>query len=785
MGRAVTSAIQNRELSWLQFNRRVQMEADQPKNPLLERAKFLAIVTSNLDEFFQVRYNGVYRKATGKKAEEKQLGGISARNLYRKVNKEILSQNNMQYTLYEGICSELYLHGIRLYPVFPLSEAQQEKEKSLFETSIRPYLKVVPEDAVIAQKQLHLCVKLQKSKGKKAAFAMVALPTTLPRIYDISVAEGEQCLINLEDIVRHHVQALFDKETVESCAAFRVLRNQDFELPEEGAMEEMIREMLSQRITGQVMRLEVEERMPEDMLAWLMKGFKVDEYRRYRATGPLDLNKLMMAVYGAIKRPELKFAPKAPLLIDELMGEDIFEKIDERDYLLYHPYHSFDPVVHLLEKAAADPTVKSVQQTLYRVSGNSPIVSALARAAANGKKVFVLFESQARFDEENNLFWGERLRRAGCEVHYGFPNLKCHSKITLIEREVEGEIKRTLHLGTGNYHDSTAKLYTDFGLLTADPQLGEDGAAFFEILKGNENAVMQEIKKAPDMLKTTVLQLIEREKENAEAGKPASIIAKMNSMCDESVMEALCAAGRAGVQVSLIVRGICCLIPGVEGVSDNVHVYSIVGRHLEHARAFVFENAGKPEVYMSSADWMPRNLYKRVELLFPVKDEKCKNAVINVLKLQLSDDEKLRVRLPNGAYTIQEKEGLSINAQELLLSDVEAVFSGETLRIEAEKARVYEEKLAEAKAAAEKAAKEAAEQEAMKAQAKAAKTAKPAASKAKTARKPRSTGAGSTAKKTAAGKKPAAKSRAAAGKKTASTGRKTASRTKKAEESKE
>lgn len=785
MGRAVTSAIQNRELSWLQFNRRVQMEADQPKNPLLERAKFLAIVTSNLDEFFQVRYNGVYRKATGKKAEEKQLGGISARNLYRKVNKEILSQNNMQYTLYEGICSELYLHGIRLYPVFPLSEAQQEKEKSLFETSIRPYLKVVPEDAVIAQKQLHLCVKLQKSKGKKAAFAMVALPTTLPRIYDISVAEGEQCLINLEDIVRHHVQALFDKETVESCAAFRALRNQDFELPEEGTMEEMIREMLSERITGQVMRLEVEERMPEDMLAWLMKGFKVDEYRRYRATGPLDLNKLMMAVYGAIKRPELKFAPKAPLLIDELMGEDIFEKIDERDYLLYHPYHSFDPVVHLLEKAAADPTVKSVQQTLYRVSGNSPIVSALARAAANGKKVFVLFESQARFDEENNLFWGERLRRAGCEVHYGFPNLKCHSKITLIEREVEGEIKRTLHLGTGNYHDSTAKLYTDFGLLTADPQLGEDGAAFFEILKGNENAVMQEIKKAPDMLKTTVLQLIEREKENAEAGKPASIIAKMNSMCDESVMEALCAAGRAGVQVSLIVRGICCLIPGVEGVSDNVHVYSIVGRHLEHARAFVFENAGKPEVYMSSADWMPRNLYKRVELLFPVKDEKCKNAVINVLKLQLSDDEKLRVRLPNGAYTIQEKEGLSINAQELLLSDVEAVFSGETLRIEAEKARVYEEKLAEAKAAAEKAAKEAAEQEAMKAQAKAAKTAKPDASKAKTARKPRSTGAGSTAKKTAAGKKPAAKSRAAAGKKTASTGRKTASRTKKAEESKE
>ena len=503
MGRAVNNAIQNRELSWLQFNRRVQMEADQPKNPLLERAKFLAIVTSNLDEFFQVRYNGVYRKAIGKKAEEKQQGGISARNLYRKVNKEILSQNNMQYTLYEGICSELYLHGIRLYPVFPLSTAQQEKEKALFEESIKPYLKVVPEDTVIAQKQLHLCVRLQKTKGKKASYAMVALPTTLPRIYDISVGETDQCLINLEDIVRHHVQQLFPKNVVESCAAFRVLRNQDFDLPEEGSMDDMIREMLAERITGQVMRLEAEERMPEDMLAWLMKSFKVDEYRRYRATGPLDLNKLMMAVYGAIKRPELKFAPKAQLLVEELMGEDVFEKIDKRDYLLYHPYHSFEPVVHLLEKAATDPSVKSVQQTLYRVSGNSPIVSALAKAAANGKKVFVLFESQARFDEENNLFWGERLRRAGCEVHYGFPNLKCHSKITLIEREVEGEIRRTLHLGTGNYNDVTARLYTDMALMTADRQLGIDATLFFNMLSGY--AAAQEVLSLPDSETIVVL----------------------------------------------------------------------------------------------------------------------------------------------------------------------------------------------------------------------------------------------------------------------------------------
>ncbi|MBP3541919.1 MAG: polyphosphate kinase 1 [Clostridia bacterium] len=767
MGKAATNAIQNRELSWLQFNRRVQMEADQPKNPLLERAKFLAIVTSNLDEFFQVRYFGVYKKATGKKAEEKQLGGLTARNLYRKVNKEILSQNNMQYTLFEGICSEMYLHGIRLYPVFPLSEKQIAREKELFEGSIAPYLKVVSEDAVIAQKQLHLCVKLEKNHGKKGRFALVALPTTLPRVYDISVDDEDQCLICLEDIVKHHVQQLFPKETVEHCAAFRILRNQDFDLPEGEDMEEMIREMLAERVTGQVMRLEAEERMSEEMLSWLMKGFRVDYDRRYRVTGPLDLNKLMMALYGIIKRPELKFAPKSQKLLDELMGDDIFEKIEKKDYLLYHPYHSFEPVVHLLEKAAEDPQVKAVSQTLYRVSGNSPIVAALAKAASNGKKVFVLFESQARFDEENNLFWGERLRRAGCEVHYGFPNLKCHSKITLIEREVEGEIKRTLHLGTGNYHDSTAKLYTDFGLLTADEQLGEDGAAFFEILRGNENATLQEIKKAPDMLQTTVLQLIEREKENAEAGKPASIIAKMNSMCDEPVMEALCAAGRAGVRVDLMIRGICCLIPGVEGVSDNVHVYSIVGRHLEHARAFVFENGGDHEVYLSSADWMPRNLYKRVELLFPVKDEACKKAVENVLRLQLHDNEKCRVRLPNGAYTIQESEGASINAQELLLNDVEAVFRGD----------VTPETLEAAYAEALPPVEEPAPAEP---QADLAEEKKPA--KAKTTRKPRTAGKSTTAKKTA-GKKPvASKGRSAAGRKPAAQGRKSAARTKKAEE---
>ena len=309
-------------------------------------------------------------------------------------------------------------------------------------------------------------------------------------------------------------------------------------------------------------------------------------------------------------------------------------------------------------------------------------MAALARAAENGKQVYVLFESQARFDEENNLFWGERLRRAGCRVSFGFPGLKCHSKITLIERETDAGWKRTLHLGTGNYHDSTAKLYTDFGLLTADEALCRDGAAFFEMLRGSENAgaEMHELIHAPENLQTTILQLIDRERENAEAGIHASIIAKMNSLCDVPVMEALCDAGRAGVEIHLIVRGICSLLPGKKHGSENVHVHSIVGRHLEHARAFVFENGGDREVYLSSADWMPRNLYRRVELMFPVKDERCRRAVENVLRLQLMDNEKCRVRLPGGAYVLPELNGAEeINAQEIMLRDIDGVFDGTAL----------------------------------------------------------------------------------------------------------
>ena len=669
--KAKRHAIENRELSWLAFNRRVQEEADNPDNPLLERAKFLSIVTSNLDEFIQVRYGRIYEAA--------RKGEKGARALYRRVNREVLRQNNAQYLLYEGIRSELYLQGVRLYPTFSLDEDHMRREKALFEKEIRPYLKVEPlRDSRPRQKQLYLLVKLARPRPKDAQFRLVSVPAALPRLFDLSKSKGEQYLIRVEDVVKHYLHRIFPKDQVEHAAVFRIIRNQNFPVQERSTDDIVpaVREMLSQRIGGEVMRLEAEERMSEEMLTLLMKHFAVERERRYRVTGPLDLNRMLMNLYGQVKRPELKFPPAQPVEIPELMGPDAFEQIDRRDFLMYHPYHSFAPVVRLMKLAAEDPTVRAIRQTLYRVSGNSPIVAALAQAAENGKEVQVLFEAHARFDEENNLYWGERLKRAGCRVMYGLPNLKTHSKITLFEREVDGETRREVHLGTGNYHDGTAKLYTDFGLLTADPTLTADAAAFFEGLERGGAEPLKELVTAPDLLAPTLLDLIERESGNAEAGRPARILAKMNSLSDKEIIKALLRAGRAGVEIDLIVRGICCVIPQIEGVSDHIRVRSIVGRHLEHARAFVFENGGQREVYLSSTDWMPRNLYRRVELMFPVKDAALARAVENVLYLQWNDTEKARTRLADGSYVLSPRHADGINAQETLLKDVEGVFAG-------------------------------------------------------------------------------------------------------------
>ena len=674
----------NRELTWLQFNRRVQAEADNPANPLLERAKFLAIVTSNLDEFMQVRYHGVLEGAQGDHAGHTLPCGHTRAELLTRVNKAILHQQNLQYLHYEGIHSELYHQGVQMYPIFMLTDAMRLRTRELFLHELLPRLKPIPwgeEIMPLAQKRLHLMVRLRAKNGMDARYATVALPSS-SRLYELP-SEGEaRCFIRAEDLVRLFLPHLFPEDKVEESSVFRILRNQDFPLAEHGDVSTAVREMLLKRRSGDVMRLEVEERMSAEMVGVLMRDFQVPATRRYRVTGPLDLNKLIMSLYGMLAKPELKYPRAEPVTLAPLTGDAVFESIAARDWFLYHPYHSFEPVVNLVARAAADPDVTSIKTTLYRVGGNSPIVRSLMKAAENGKQVTVLFEARARFDEDNNLTQGRRLRRAGCTVIFGLPGYKTHSKILLVTRMENGELKRYLHLGTGNYHDGTAKLYTDMGLLTANPVLGEDAAKFFYSLEGEGQLFpTAALVKAPEQLKPTLLRLIARERENALVGRPAGIIAKMNSLLDDDIIEALYAANAAGVRVELIVRGICTLIPGVPGISEHIRVTSIVGRHLEHARAFRFVNGGEPEVYLSSADWMPRNLVKRVELMFPVRDAACRAAVENVLALQLADNQKSWRMRGDGEYARIDADGHPpCNAQETLLTELNAVLAG-TLRL--------------------------------------------------------------------------------------------------------
>ncbi|MDD3213056.1 MAG: polyphosphate kinase 1 [Eubacteriales bacterium] len=671
----------DRELTWLQFNHRVQMEADNPDNPLLERAKFLAIVTSNLDEFFQVRYHTLLEAAQGPLRRVTLPCGYTGAALYKKANDFILRQQNLQYTFYEGIHSELYHQNVRFYPVFALTDAMRARVKEIFLGELMNKLKPVPwreELSPISQKKLHYLIRLKPRSGTRIRYMGLSLPTS-PRVYELPGTQDERCFIRQEDLVKMFLPLLFPQDEVEEASLYRIIRNQDAPLEDNEDVATLVREMLIDRRTGEVLRLEAEERMSAELLRMLMRRFQVPRERRYRVTGPLDLNKLMMSLYTLLDRPELKYKRVEPTAVAALCGEDVFEQIAVKDWLLYHPYHSFEPVLNLLNRAAEDPEVCSVKMTLYRVGNNSPVVRALAKAAENGKQVIVLFEARARFDEENNLSQGERLKRAGCRVIYGLPSYKTHSKIVLISRMEGGHLKRYLHLGTGNYHDGTVKLYTDMGLLTADPQLGEDAARFFYGLEGNGPFfATSELVAAPEQLKNRLIGLIDREKVHAISGRPSGIIAKMNSLLDDDIIESLYDASCAGVPIRLIVRGICTLVPGVPRRSENIQVCSIIGRHLEHARAFRFENGGASEIYLSSADWMPRNLVKRVELMFPIRDAACKRAVENVLALQLDDNQKSWVLHDSGAYTRKPTASQPpVNAQETLLADIDAVFAGD------------------------------------------------------------------------------------------------------------
>ncbi|HPJ03662.1 MAG TPA: polyphosphate kinase 1, partial [Candidatus Limiplasma sp.] len=517
----------DRELTWLQFNHRVQKEAENMQNPLLERAKFLGIVTSNLDEFMQVRYVSILRDGRGDNRDTLLSSGLTMSKKLELVDKAITEQQKMQYILYHGIIDELEHKQIRFYPQIEQTDAMKAEIKRIFWGEIMPKLKIIPwgeEYWPMNQKKLRLMVKLRPRNGNAVRYAMVSYPGS-PRLFRLPCEDGTICLIRHEDLLRQWLWMMFSQDDILEASAFRIIRNQDFPLNPEEDVATAVREMLVKRTTGDVMRLEAEEDISEEALRVLAQHFEVPDDQLFRVSGPLDLAKLMMTSYGMIHRPDLKYPKAKQVFIHELMDSQIFKRIDERDWLLFHPYHSFEPIINLFTQAATDPNVVAIKTTLYRVGNNSQVVRALVKAAEAGKQVEVVMETQARFDEDANLSNSERLRRAGCRVICGIRGLKTHSKAILVTRKENGVLKQYVHLGTGNYHDGNAKIYTDMGLLTSDQLICADVLSFFQALEHESRELhTKALIAAPINLKAKVFELIAREKEHALAGRPSGII---------------------------------------------------------------------------------------------------------------------------------------------------------------------------------------------------------------------------------------------------------------------
>ncbi len=662
--------LENRELSWLQFNKRILAEAKDKSILLFERMKFLSITASNLDEFFMIRIASLMDMIHAGYTK-KDIAGMTAQQQLDAIIPETKAFMEEQYhTFNRSLLPQLEKIGLRIIRHHEdLTKSQAKYVDDYFMKNVYPVLTPMAVDQsrpfpLIQNKSLNIGALIKDKKKKDVVdIATVQVPSVLSRIVEIpSENEGEKTIILLEEVIERNLDKLFLNYTILSAHPYRIMRNADLTIDEDDAADLLkeIEKQIKKRQWGEVIRLEVADTIDKRLLKQLMEQLNVQENYLYKIKGPLDLTFLMKA-YGIEGFEEQRLPKFYPQPVPGLEKErSIFDQIQERDILLHHPYYEFTPVIDFISQAANDPNVLAIKQTLYRVSGNSPIVASLARAAENGKQVTVLVELKARFDEENNIVWARKLEKAGCHVIYGLVGLKTHSKIALVVRREEDGIRRYVHLGTGNYNDVTAKLYTDMGLLTCNDAIGEDATAVFNMLSGySEPPVWNKLMVAPIWLKDRFLMLINRETENAKKGKPAKIIAKMNSLCDPMIIEALYMASAAGVQIDLIIRGICCLKVGIPGVSENIRVRSIVGNFLEHSRIFYFYNEGFEEVYMGSADWMPRNLDKRVEITFPVEDEKLKQEVIEILQLQLSDTLKAHILQPNGrTYLKQDLRGL-------------------------------------------------------------------------------------------------------------------------------
>lgn len=655
------TAYLNRDLSWIEFNRRVLQEAQDPDNPLMERAKFLAIVSSNLDEFISVRVAGIQDQIRAGYMK-KDFTGYTPSGLHKRLIKRVSKIIADQYRTFQGISRGLHKEGVVFVNYADMTHAQEQSIEQYYRDIIYPVLTPMAVDQsrpfpLVHSQFIYLAVVLtsKNSHEDEPYFAILQIPSNLPRCIPLPYRANskKRQFVFIEDVIRHHIQTLFSGYEPVAVSEFRLTRNSDLTIDEEGAEDllEEIEKELRKRRRGVPARLEVQKGIHPYALEQLQAEFEIEDFV-FEIEGPLDLS-FLRNFAGSLKGfSYLHYPPIEPLYPAEFdENEDFFEVLRERDVLVYHPYESFDAMTDFITQASEDEQVMAIKMTLYRVSGKSPLITALANAAESGKQVTVVVELKARFDEERNIAWARKLEQSGCHVVYGLVGLKTHAKITLIVRQEGNELRRYVHVGTGNYNDSTAKAYTDLSLFTAQADIGLDASELFNQMTGySANYDWNSFIVAPTNMSQSLQNLMHREAEHAAAGRPARIIAKMNSLSNQQVIDDLYSSAQAGVSIDLIVRGVCCLRPGIEGLSERITVRSIVDRFLEHSRIYYFENGGKPEVYLSSADWMTRNLTRRIELMCPVRDTTIRKQIVKILELSLKDNVKSSFLQANGYY---------------------------------------------------------------------------------------------------------------------------------------
>lgn len=667
----------DRELSWLEFNGRVLEEAQDSKNPLFERMKFLAITESNLDEFFMARLISFFDLSKSK-SKIRNIAGLLASEKLKKISERVSEMIADMGNIYSRIfIKALSKENINMIKQKDFKEDDIIFLKNYFEKVLYPVITPMYVDAsrpfpLIQNNSLNIGVIIKD--GKQKVFGSVQVPSVLNRIIYLNSNEDEKRFVLLEDCMKYFIKDIFPDRDIESYACYRVIRNSDIDINEyEDDLLEAVEEGIKQRKWGEVMCLEIEKNVSSMLLLHLVQEFEVHEDFIFYRSFPIDL-KFLFKLNSANNNKEKLYYPKfRPSKNKEFIEKDIFSVIKEKDVLLHHPFDSFDPVVDLVWQASEDPSVLAIKQTLYRVSGKSPIIDALVNAAENGKQVMVLVELKARFDEENNISWAKRLEKAGCHVIYGLLGLKVHGKLLLIVRMEEEGIVRYVHLGTGNYNDVTAKMYTDISLFTANNFIGADASKVFNMLSGYSKIVgLNKLTIAPTGLRDKLISLIDKEIENSKNGISSGIDIKVNGLVDENIVNKLYEASREGVKINLIVRGMCILKPGIEGLSENITVTSIVGRFLEHTRIYCFNNGGANDIYLSSADLMSRNIDKRVEIFFPVIDSKIKDEVKNIIETYKKDNIKARILLKEGKYRHIDKRGKELfSAQDYLLNIAE------------------------------------------------------------------------------------------------------------------